>query len=70
MTIDNISALDVDFKDDLVANILSIVANSYFELDDVTEAIAWHEKDLKFCRKRSVCNESQAHSCYSKTTSG
>ena len=57
MTIDNISALDVDFKDDLVANILSIVANSYFELDDVTEAIAWHEKDLKFCRKRSVYNE-------------
>ena len=55
--IDRISVLDVDFKDDLVTNILGIVANSYFELDDVSNAIAWHEKDLKFCRKRSVYNE-------------
>ena len=50
--IDRISVLDVNFKDDLVTNILGIVANSYFELDDVSNAIAWHEKDVKFCRKR------------------
>ena len=50
--IDRISALDVDYKDEVLGTVYSIIGNSYFEMDEVAESIVWHEKDLKFARKR------------------
>ena len=52
--LDEVSSVDLEYKDQVLVTIYSIMGHCYFELGDTRGSIEWYEKELDQTRTRLV----------------